>query len=292
MESMKHTEREQLLRRRAVELAKEMLAADDERLAIGCREMVGLVSQLVDHREESFVIFLIVADQIDHLPLTADPELVEPSYRARSLAEAREVGLRHKQRIDAGCREVVRRWTDGPESDVQGRNIPRGTIAMLVLWDSGESLGQCAVQWAVDALVDGYDVPSLRLLAGLDLDGWPDSIEAGKLVARALRELGIPEADRNARALEYVREVAAAIVAGEIGPQEGVDRIHRRVISPLNHPAELQSWCCLWMGRAADGSHSLADSRIDQAIVDYATTFSRAAAQPVIQPAHRAGHPT
>jgi hypothetical protein len=167
---------------------------------------------------------------------------------------------------------------------VEERISPRGTAGLLVLRDNGEPLGKCAVQWAVDALADGCDVPSIRILAGLDLDGWPNSFEAETLFNSALRELGVPETDRKSRALEYVREVAVAIVAGEIAPQEGANLIHRRAISPLNHPADLQAWCYLWEGNAADCSRSLEDSEIDQAIVDYATTFSRAAAQPGVEP--------
>ena len=154
---------------------------------------------------------------------------------------------------------------------------PRGTTALLVLRDNREPLGKDAVRWAVDALADGYDVPSIRTLAGLDLDGWPDSGEAEALVEAALRELGVGDTDRHSRALEYLREVAAAIVAGDIAPQEGANLIHRRVISPLNHPVDLQAWCFLWEGNAADCSTSLEDSEIDQAIVDYATVFLRSA---------------
>jgi hypothetical protein len=158
---------------------------------------------------------------------------------------------------------------------VQERISPRGTTALLVLRDNGEPLGRNAVQWAVDALADGHDAPSIRILAGLDLTGWPNSFEAEALVEAALRELGVPETDRVSRALAYVREVAAAIVAGEIAPQEGANLIHRRVISPLKHPANLQAWCYLWEGNAADCSRALEDAEIDRAIVDYAGTFLR-----------------
>ena len=143
-----------------------------------------------------------------------------------------------------------------------------------------------AVQWAVDALSDGHDVPSIRILAGLDLDGWPDAFEADTLVEKALRELGIPETDPHSHTMAYLRELATAIVAGKIAPQEGANLIHRRVISPLDHPADLQAWCYLWEGNAADCSRSLEDSEIDQAIVDYATIFLR---RPPNPPLRRAG---
>ena len=160
---------------------------------------------------------------------------------------------------------------------MQDRASPRGTNGLLLLRDSGEPFGKRAVQWAVDALSEGHDVPSIRLLAGLDLEGSPNSQEAELLVDAALRELEIPEADLNSRAMEYLREVAAAIASLEIAPQEGANLIHRLVIGPLNHPAELQAWCYLWEGNAADCSCILEDSEIDQAIVDYATSFLRAA---------------
>ena len=160
---------------------------------------------------------------------------------------------------------------------MQERISPRGTAELRVLRDNGEPLGKSAVQWAVDALAAGYDIPSLRILAGLDLDGWPNSFETEALVDTALRELGVPDTDRNSRALAYVRDIASAIVAREIVPQEGANLIHRRVIVPLNHPDNLQAWCYLWEGNAADCSRSLEDSEIDQAIIDYATAFLRGA---------------
>jgi hypothetical protein len=146
---------------------------------------------------------------------------------------------------------------------------------MLVLRDNGEPLGRNAVQWAVGALAEGHDVPSIRTLAGLDLDGWPNPFEVESLLDAALRELGVPETDRNSRAMAYVREVAAAISAREIPPQEGVNLIHRRVIGPLDHPTDLQAWCYLWEGNAADGSRALDDAEIDRAIIAYASTFLR-----------------
>jgi hypothetical protein len=165
---------------------------------------------------------------------------------------------------------------------VQGRSTPRGTTALLVLRDNCEPLGKNAVHWAVDALTDGHDVPSIRILAGLDMDGWPNSFEAEGLVDSAIRELGVPETDRATRARAYVREVATAIVAGEVTPKEGAALIHRRVIGPLNHPADLQPWCYLWEGNAADCSRALEDEESDRAIVEYATVFLAAAAQPAV----------
>ncbi len=159
---------------------------------------------------------------------------------------------------------------------------PRGTIGLLVLRDNKQPLGKDAVKWAVDALVDGYDVPTIRTLAGLDLDGWPNSVEVEGLVETALGELGVPQTDRHSRAREYVREVASAIVAKTIAPQEGANRIHQRVISPLDHPKDLQGWCYLWEGNAADCSRALEDSEIDQEIIGYATVFLQAAAQPAV----------
>jgi hypothetical protein len=174
-------------------------------------------------------------------------------------------------------RQVVGRTGDL----VQDRLSPRGTNVLLLLRDTGEPFGKRAVQWATDALSDGHDVPSIRLLAGLDLEGLPSSPDAGALLEAALRELQLPETDLPARALEYLRDVAAAIVAREIAPQEGANEIHRLVIGPLGHPADLQGWCYLWEGNAADCSRVLEEAEIDQAIVDYATAFL-AAAQPVV----------
>ena len=165
---------------------------------------------------------------------------------------------------------------------MQERAIPRGTACLLVLRDNDEPLAKCAVQWAVDALADGHDVPSIRVLAGLDLHGSPNSFETAALVEAALRELGVPESDRDARARLYVRDVCAAMITGDITPSQGADLIHRRVITPLQHPADLQPWCHLWEGNSADCSHSLEESERDKAILDYAILFMHEGAQPAI----------
>ena len=88
-----------------------MLAYDDERLVIGCKQMIGLVWQLVDTHEEPFVGFLAVDSETDDLPLTVAPELLDAAYRERCVARAREYGAQVKESIHADCREVIRRWT-------------------------------------------------------------------------------------------------------------------------------------------------------------------------------------
>ena len=160
--------------------------------------------------------------------------------------------------------------------------LPRGTTCLLVLRDNGEPLAECAIQWAVDALAEGHDGPSIRLLAGLDLHGSPNSFETAALVEEALRELGVPQSDRDARARRYVRDVCAAMIVGEIAPSQGADLIHRRVITPLQHPADLQAWCHLWEGNSADCSHSLEESERDKAILDYAIRFMHEGAQSAV----------
>jgi hypothetical protein len=40
-----------------------------------------------------------------------------------------------------------------------------------------------------------------------------------------------------------VRSLAREIVEGTVAPRAQVDRIHREVLSPLNHPKDLMVWC-------------------------------------------------
>jgi hypothetical protein len=150
---------------------------------------------------------------------------------------------------------------------------PRGTNSLLVMRDSGEPIAREAVRWAVDALQDAYDSPSIRALAGLDLDGFPNSFEADALVRAALRELGLAEGDRAANARRYLRDLCAAMIAGQMSPSEAIELIHRRVVTPLQHPADLRAWCFLWEGNSADCSRALEGTERDEAILDYAAQF-------------------
>jgi hypothetical protein len=45
---------------------------------------------------------------------------------------------------------------------------PVGTIELLARRANSSATGDDAVKWAIDALVDGFDSPSLRQLAGLN----------------------------------------------------------------------------------------------------------------------------
>ena len=112
MERQENTERGLLLRRQAVQLATEMLAYDDERLVIGCQQMMGLLWELVETREKPFVGFLAVSSETDDLPLTVDPELLDAAYRERCVARARKYGAQVKEPIHKACRELIRLWAD------------------------------------------------------------------------------------------------------------------------------------------------------------------------------------
>lgn len=73
---------------------------------------------------------------------------------------------------------------------------PKGTVELLIRLERAENAtGQDAVLWAVDALLSNYDTPSLRVLAGLDLEGVPSAWKAKQLVIASLNELGITPPD-------------------------------------------------------------------------------------------------
>ena len=104
------------------------------------------------------------------------------------------------------------------------------------------------VRWAVNALESDADSPALRELAGADLGEPARLTECSGLFQASLGELGISVGSGEAAIREYVRVLAQAIVDGEVDPQEQVDRIHREVLSPLNHPWHLMVWCYLHDG--------------------------------------------
>lgn len=138
-------------------------------------------------------------------------------------------------------------------------SYPSGLLGLLV---AGTPTGAEYFRWGECALEHGLDSPSLRILAGLGPQTtWS---EAEPYFRRAIAELGIvlPKVDERLRRL-YLREVAGQMSAGEISPADGLERIHRWVLGPLGHPADLSEWCFLWEGLDPVGYAALSDSERD-----------------------------
>jgi hypothetical protein len=130
------------------------------------------------------------------------------------------------------------------------KSLPNGTRRLLVreLRRAGNAVGRDFVDWAVRALADGYDTQSMRVLAGLDLDGIPSALEAVEKFRAAIHELGVPTASDIEHVHAYVSEVAQQIVDGELDPQEGAARITVEVLAPFDYPSGLMAWFDLGEG--------------------------------------------
>ena len=86
----------------------------------------------------------------------------------------------------------------------------------------GLTLSEDLVGVAIEALEDGRDSPSLRVLAGLS---GSDVTQARALFDRVLEELGIVRPSMRDAALLLARETAREIVSGTVEPYEGAKRI-------------------------------------------------------------------
>ena len=126
--------------------------------------------------------------------------------------------------------------------------FPSSTIALLAKKIQGSVIGQDYVDWAVQALTDGFDSPSLAILASLDIETNFSLWDAEKYFKNAVAELGWSFPDDDTVLRNHFVTLITNIHNGIIDPETGVDRIHREVISPLGHPSDLQGWCLLWEG--------------------------------------------
>jgi hypothetical protein len=156
---------------------------------------------------------------------------------------------------------------------------PRDTARLLIRELRDKPSGSDFVAWAVQALCDGYDSPTLRLLAGLDLDGLPSAFEASEKFRAVLDELGIQLPDEPTLLRTYVEDVARAIVQGNLEPQAAVAQIHREVLTPFEHPTDLMAWCYLWEGLDPKDYSSLEGEALDQAIHQAAQQWAGGAAE-------------
>jgi hypothetical protein len=111
MAHMTHEDYLRKQRERAVRLAKEMLAADDD-MIVKCRELLGVLHEIEEPREEPFLCFVAVVSETDHLPLTVAPELLDSDYRLRVLEEAREAAVYYRDGIREACAAVIARYSD------------------------------------------------------------------------------------------------------------------------------------------------------------------------------------
>jgi hypothetical protein len=126
--------------------------------------------------------------------------------------------------------------------------IPPGCAKLLADWTLGHLTGDQAVDWAVKALEAGFDSPSLRILAGLDVGRQVHLFEAEQYLEKSFAELDLEIPDRDLVLWNYANEIASEIASGRLDPELGIDEMHRKVVDPLGHPESLRAWCLLWEG--------------------------------------------
>jgi hypothetical protein len=153
--------------------------------------------------------------------------------------------------------------------------LSSGTVALLVRSLRDEpTFAQDFIDWAVQALSRGCDSDTLRLLAGSDLGGLASGVEAEAMFRRCLDELGVNVPDRDALLRLYVGGIASDIVDGACFPEEGVERIHREVLTPFNHPTDLMAWCYLSDGVDPHSFRSLEGQSLTNAIREAARAWA------------------
>lgn len=132
--------------------------------------------------------------------------------------------------------------------------LPRDTLALLAMRAQKGVAAQDYVNWAVNALVEGFDSPSLAVLAGLGYDT-TSQIEAPDYFLRTVKELALPipdcelaignwySTDSFYRKLglslpdektllsQHLEELAEQIKEGVIDPVAGLDRIYHEVVA-------------------------------------------------------------
>lgn len=105
--------------------------------------------------------------------------------------------------------------------------------------------------------------------------------EAEPIFWRSLEELGIQQ-ERSPEILlrRYARKLAGQILSGRMPVQRGLDLMHRRVVSPLEHSWDLIPWCYLWEGIDPFEFSTSDDRLIEQRTLEFARQFVEAGDQP------------
>lgn len=119
------------------------------------------------------------------------------------------------------------------------------------------------VDWAVSELVAGLDTPNQHILAGLPMPPyWPD---VEHYLERTLADLRWSLPEPEAYLQQSLREVARAIVSGDISFFEGRDEIWR-VSRALGYPDSLADWPLLDEGIDPATSRELPIEALEAAI--------------------------
>jgi hypothetical protein len=155
----------------------------------------------------------------------------------------------------------------------KNQEYPSNTIALLVKKIKGSVVGQDYVDWAVQALTEDFDSPSLAILASLDMSNDFSLSEAEKFFQNVVSELGWSLPDKETILRTHFITLVSNIRNGTIDPEMGVDRIHREVISPLEHPSDLQGWCLLWEGNSPTEYEPIPKEKYASRIVEYAEAW-------------------
>ena len=129
--------------------------------------------------------------------------------------------------------------TAQPEPALLASHLGRCLLRSLGKRQFANGSGVALVDWAVDALVGGWDSPSLRILAGLEKP--PNEFEVDHFVARLAHELGIALPDRKGLTDQYALAIARDIVDGVTPPYDGARELRLLCIS-MHDMNNLSAW--------------------------------------------------
>jgi len=147
---------------------------------------------------------------------------------------------------------------------------PSNSITLLAKKVNDSARGQHYVDWAVQALTEGFDSRSLAILASLDLEDDFHRWEAENFFLKAVSELGLIIPDDETILRKHLLLLITRIQNRVLDPKVGIDFIHREVVSPLGHPSDLQPWCFLWEGNDPTRYDTIPNEEYSSRIVEFA----------------------
>ena len=120
---------------------------------------------------------------------------------------------------------------------------PPGTLMLLATLEAGEVGGRELANWSVDALAAGFDSAALRRMAAFSSEAEPSRFDLEPHFRVALREIGVPDMARDVMLLAFLDERARIIAGGAPDVEWELDLVHRLVVNPLDHRADVAAWC-------------------------------------------------
>jgi hypothetical protein len=215
--------------RRAIGRTAARIIAGELPYLDGARVLLRLRAEADLPEDPDFNIFVLIESETDYLPVGT-----QRPYWAEAALKLKDADIR---RAEEWARGTARADVELLARRFAAEAQPVSTVEILMRKMLGRACGQECVTWAIGMLEQGYESPSLPILAGLTPP--LNHFEVAQLRDRALQEIRPAELKIDDPINAYVAEIAFDAIYDIGSLREVFARVTQLAIE-LGYPADLQ----------------------------------------------------